>query len=334
MILNADFTEHTGVVQANFAEVATFNTLIVKTLSFEKLYAISTSAEIAPTQWETEAPKPTLDTPYLWMRTITRGTVEDGTRFVHDDGGLLIGISAGGEDGYSPIATVKKNDNGAVITITDKNGTTTATIANGKQGDPGQPGNDGHTPVRGEDYWTEEDVAEIKAYIDENGGSGGVSSWNDLTDKPFGEETGDPTLFEADLTFTESGVPGLRLWQVMPSAASLNEGEDYFVIWDSVGHMCKATAANFNGVSGLGLGNFALAGLGEDTEEPFLFGCADDGSFSACYTSESKDTVNVCILHNQTVVKTLDAKYLPMDAIDERIDAKLAEMPDVSEVGM
>ncbi len=31
----------------------------------------------------------------------------------------------------------------------------------------GEPGADGYTPVRGTDYWTESDKAEIKAYVDE-----------------------------------------------------------------------------------------------------------------------------------------------------------------------
>jgi hypothetical protein len=31
----------------------------------------------------------------------------------------------------------------------------------------GEGGEDGYTPVRGVDYWTEEDKAEIKSYVDE-----------------------------------------------------------------------------------------------------------------------------------------------------------------------
>lgn len=37
----------------------------------------------------------------------------------------------------------------------------------GEKGDKGDSGADGYTPVRGTDYWTEEDKAEIKAYVDE-----------------------------------------------------------------------------------------------------------------------------------------------------------------------
>ena len=115
-----------------------------------------------------------------------------------------------GQDGYSPTATITQTDNGAIITITDKNGTTTTNITNGKdgakgdKGDKGETGSqgiqgetgpqgpqgeqgiqglkgdkgdkgdtgatgtkgtDGKTPVKGTDYWTEEDKEEIKEYV-------------------------------------------------------------------------------------------------------------------------------------------------------------------------
>ena len=63
-----------------------------------------------------------------------------------------------GVDGFSPIAKVETITNGATITITDKNGTTTATILNGTKGDPGT---NGTTPVKGVDYYTEADKQEM-----------------------------------------------------------------------------------------------------------------------------------------------------------------------------
>ena len=56
-----------------------------------------------------------------------------------------------GADGYSPTANVTQNDNGATITITDKNGTTTATVTNGKDGVDGNPGADGSPGADGAD---------------------------------------------------------------------------------------------------------------------------------------------------------------------------------------
>lgn len=58
-----------------------------------------------------------------------------------------------GEDGFSPIAKVIQKSNGATIEIEDKNGKTTADVLNGE---------DGYTPVRGVDYWTEEDKQEVE----------------------------------------------------------------------------------------------------------------------------------------------------------------------------
>lgn len=60
------------------------------------------------------------------------------------------GSGAAGIDGFSPIASVTQTDSGAVISITDKGGTTTATITNGKDGADGQPGKDGADGAAGE----------------------------------------------------------------------------------------------------------------------------------------------------------------------------------------
>ena len=72
-----------------------------------------------------------------------------------------------GADGFSPIANVTQTDSGAVITVTDKSGTTTATVFNGK------------TPEKGVDYFTEADIQEIAeqaAGMVEGSGGGGSDS--------------------------------------------------------------------------------------------------------------------------------------------------------------
>lgn len=120
-----------------------------------------------------------------------------------ENGNVLVagGSGGNGEDGYSPVANVTQTDTGAVISITDKSGTTTATIANGKdgadgkdgtqgpqgvqgekgdKGDPGSAGADGKTPVKGVDYFTATEVKEIAAIaaelVDVPEGSGSGSS--------------------------------------------------------------------------------------------------------------------------------------------------------------
>lgn len=77
-----------------------------------------------------------------------------------------------GADGFSPIAIVQSITGGATVSITDKNGTTTANIYNGQNGQNGTNGQDGYTPVRGTDYWTSADISAMEQYcanyIDQN----------------------------------------------------------------------------------------------------------------------------------------------------------------------
>jgi hypothetical protein len=55
-----------------------------------------------------------------------------------------------GADGFSPVATVTQTAGGATITITDKNGTTTADIAKGAQGEKGDTGERGPKGDKGD----------------------------------------------------------------------------------------------------------------------------------------------------------------------------------------
>lgn len=52
-----------------------------------------------------------------------------------------------GQDGYSPTASVSKSNGVATITITDKDGTTTAQVSDGATGQTGPAGADGYSPT-------------------------------------------------------------------------------------------------------------------------------------------------------------------------------------------
>ena len=107
--------------------------------------------------------------------TITNG--KDGATGAKGDKGDKGDTGAAGADGFSPTATVTQTAGGAVISITDKDGTTTETITNGKdgadgtqgpqgeKGEKGDPGADGYTPVKGTDYFTETDKQEMLASV-------------------------------------------------------------------------------------------------------------------------------------------------------------------------
>lgn len=67
----------------------------------------------------------------------------DGNIVLQYGGNVVPGGSGGsggtpGADGFSPIATVVPTEDGALITITDKNGTTEVTVPNGKDGADGK----------------------------------------------------------------------------------------------------------------------------------------------------------------------------------------------------
>jgi hypothetical protein len=79
-----------------------------------------------------------------------------------------------GKDGVSPVITITQTVNGNTVTITDADGEKSFDVLNGidgVDGTNGTNGNDGYTPQRGTDYWTDEDIATIKKYIDEEIGA-------------------------------------------------------------------------------------------------------------------------------------------------------------------
>jgi hypothetical protein len=101
----------------------------------------------------------TAPTPGVWEQLSAE--VEELKEAVENGGGGTGGGGTGGggtgKDGFSPIATVTETEDGAVISITDANGNTNATVKHGKDGAPGK------TPVKGVDYFTEEDKEELAA---------------------------------------------------------------------------------------------------------------------------------------------------------------------------
>lgn len=66
-----------------------------------------------------------------------------------------------GKDGVSPTVAIEIIDGGHRITITDANGAKSFEVKDGQPGADGAPGADGRTPVKGEDYFTEEEIADV-----------------------------------------------------------------------------------------------------------------------------------------------------------------------------
>lgn len=78
-------------------------------------------------------------------------------------------VNIKGKDGNSGADGVSATHawNGTVLTITSASGTSSADLKGdpGKDGQSGIDGKDGYTPVKGTDYWTESDKAEMVADV-------------------------------------------------------------------------------------------------------------------------------------------------------------------------
>ena len=88
----------------------------------------------------------------VWLENGNEGTEEEFLASLKGEKGDAGGIGPqgnpgtegpqgpAGADGFSPTAIVEQTSTGAKITITDKNGTTTANVLNGKDGEGGSGG--------------------------------------------------------------------------------------------------------------------------------------------------------------------------------------------------
>lgn len=91
---------------------------------------------------------------------------KDGKDGVNGKDGVDGKDGINGTDGISPTATISKSGNTATITITDKNGTTTATVSDGTNGTNGTNGRDGYVQyTAGENITIENNVISATAGV-------------------------------------------------------------------------------------------------------------------------------------------------------------------------
>ena len=80
-------------------------------------------------------------------------------------GGVGNGGDENGADGITPKLRINAETNEWEVSY--DNGVSWDSLGVKATGADGENGEDGYTPVRGTDYWTEADKAEIKSYVDE-----------------------------------------------------------------------------------------------------------------------------------------------------------------------
>ena len=132
------------------------------------------------------------------------------------------------------------------------------------------------------------------------GGGGGASSWNDLTDKPFGEAEV-IVLSETELTF-EDGGPSMFTPLTQIDASGV-----YAVTFDGVVYEC--TPVPVDSQTNL-LGNGVATGL-DDSGEPFaiIIGSVTGSVMGMCIPLAGNLTANVSI--KGVSIVSIDPKYIP-----------------------
>ena len=159
-------------------------------------------------------------------------------------------------------------------------------------------------------YTKEETDARINELLEANSGSGGgASSWNDLKDKPFGEEVTECYIIpETSLRFEDE----TSCFEVQLDGM-LVDGETYIVVINGTEYQCEARY--FEDWDSILLGNGEWMGadnIGSDA--PFSIESYDDGYVYLYMTSPGEFVVS--IFGKKRTVYKLDAEYLPDDFMD------------------
>lgn len=163
---------------------------------------------------------------------------------------------------------------------------------------------------------------------------GGVSSWSDLTDKPFGETTvmGDTLTWDGDMTGKEyvqlpSEDPEEKIYYVkisdaVPTLEDLQNGCTLSMVQEGQETVIPLTAENFTDIGnainfpdGVGIiakeDNVDLVDFILPTKGIYVMGMAINGE-TLLYISAL--TINNYTGFEMEVVKTIDPKYLPNDS--------------------
>lgn len=136
---------------------------------------------------------------------------------------------------------------------------------------------------------------------------GGAGSWNDLTDKPFGETSEDVVyLEETTKSFYQSGNSFEASDDTeYPSSLLFVEGESYTVIWDGVRY------ENLIAQKG-DLGHISVGSIDETfSDYPFCIQFREEMGYSSSriVTNNLLDHT-VAVYKPNTVIKPIDSKYL------------------------
>lgn len=126
-------------------------------------------------------------------------------------------------------------------------------------------------------------------------GGGGVSSWNDLTDKPFGEEVSEVSIVSTDDFIGTNDNPAN-----IATYSFLQIGNTYIVYFDEVRYECVCFDDDGYDTIGAPYGNFSK----------YPFNIYTDGSRTRCICADSNPhSASICTV--DTVLVKIDPKFIP-----------------------
>lgn len=143
---------------------------------------------------------------------------------------------------------------------------------------------------------------------------GDPTSWNDLTDKPFGDEETITIKMLTESEATEYTHPSFgQVWEILKTPQQLEIGETYTIVYNGVSYscVCQSAPAGFSDdPNALAMGNFVVAG-GENTGEPFAMLISYLYQRIGIIDLSNANSVLVSIHQNKTRIKTIEGEYLP-----------------------
>lgn len=151
----------------------------------------------------------------------------------------------------------------------------------------------------------------------------GVSSWDELTDRPFYEEAAEVELVpeqDLELISNDTSVDLYQL-ELTPAPFVLTEGEIYRAVLDGSEYelICATDDSSRQVLShNVTDENATVAWFAIQYAAPEV--AEVDGGAVTLVVSTSEANHTVGLYHKTTSVKTLDAKFIPMDVIDTRIE--------------
>ena len=111
---------------------------------------------------------------------------------------------------------------------------------------------------------------------------------------------------EQEVAFTLSEEEALYMAQ-FTNAFEIVDGQTYTVNWDGTEYICVPSLADI----GLIIGNLSIAGMGDDTGEPFVYVYNRRHGYGAFGTLDTSASHTISVKATEEIITPIDEKYLP-----------------------